>query len=113
MSVQIVQRLRWERDGDLRYSHLGWCWRGAAVAVVLMVAGIAGGGPACAQVGPGGAINPNRDCQTVLTCNFRKDGSYRGCLSSYACRQCRFVAARCSIGGARRRTCQRLQCSWG
>ena len=36
-----------------------------------------------AQEGPGGLINPQRDCQTIRTCNFRKGGSYRGCLSSY------------------------------
>lgn len=69
--------------------------------------------PAMAQEGPGGAINPNRDCQTLLTCNFSKRGTYRGCVSSYSCRVCRFVRAKCKIGGDRRRICERLQCSWG
>jgi hypothetical protein len=62
-----------------------------------------------AQEGPGGLINPQRDCQTVRTCNFRRGGSYRGCLSSYSCRVCRFVQVSC--GGAR--TCQKLRCGWG
>lgn len=68
--------------------------------------------PASAQEGPGGSINPNRDCQTLLSCNFRRDGRVRGCLSSYSCRQCRFVASRCQVG-APRGTCQRLVCDWG
>ena len=68
--------------------------------------------PASAQEGPGGLINPQRDCQTLLTCNFKRGGAYRGCLSSYSCRTCRFVAARCQSGD-RRRTCRQLRCSWG
>jgi hypothetical protein len=57
-------------------------------------------------------INPNRDCQTLLTCRYTKGGSYRGCLSSYSCRICRLVAAPCSIGPGSR-VCQRMQCTWG
>lgn len=113
MSMPILQCLGRRRDAQWGRSLLGWSRRGAVIGTLAIVASISAGGQAMAQVGPGGAINPNRDCQTVLTCNFRKDGSYRGCLSSYSCRQCRFVAARCSVGGARRGTCQRLQCSWG
>lgn len=108
MSVHRAQRL-----GQERHARPAPSWGGAVTSLAVLMASLLGCGQAMAQVGPGGAINPNRDCQTVLTCNFRKDGSYRGCLSSYSCRQCRFVAARCSIGGARRGTCQRLQCSWG
>ena len=63
-----------------------------------------------AQEGPGGIINPQRDCQTVRTCNFRRGGSYRGCLSSYSCRVCRFV--RVSSKGASG-SCQMLRCGWG
>ncbi|MGQ0456892.1 MAG: hypothetical protein ACT4OU_07505 [Hyphomicrobium sp.] len=69
--------------------------------------------PSVAQVGPGGAINPQRDCQTVVTCNFKRSGSYRGCVSSYSCRVCSFVPARCSIGGRRGKTCRELRCGWG
>jgi len=67
-------------------------------------------GPARAQEGPGGIINPQRDCQTVRTCNFRRGGSYRGCLSSYSCRVCRFVRVSCNGG---RGTCEMLRCGWG
>ena len=68
--------------------------------------------PAAAQEGPNGLINPNRDCQTLLSCNFTKGGKYRGCVSSYSCRVCRFVRAKCTVG-ARRGVCEKLVCSWG
>lgn len=67
---------------------------------------------AVAQEGPGGAINPGRDCQTVTTCQFAKGGSYRGCLSSYSCRVCRYVASTCVVSGARKR-CFKSVCTWG
>jgi hypothetical protein len=54
----------------------------------------------------------DRHCQTVLTCNFKPGGSYRGCLSSYSCRQCRFVTASCTIGNAKG-TCRKIKCGWG
>lgn len=60
--------------------------------------------------GPASAVQ--RKCQTLTTCNFSKNGSYRGCLSSYSCRQCRFVSSRCSIGGTSGR-CQKMVCDWG
>jgi hypothetical protein len=66
-----------------------------------------------AQEGPGGSINPRRDCQTITTCQFSKGGSYRGCLSSYSCRVCRFVRANCTIGGTRSKTCSEVRCTWG
>jgi hypothetical protein len=71
--------------------------------VAMLVFGFAlfYGDPLRAQEGPGGAINPQRDCQTILTCNFRKGGSWRGCVSSYSCRKCRFVPAPCSIIGGK------------
>ena len=53
-----------------------------------------------------------RDCQTITTCNFAKGGSYRGCLSSYSCRECKFVRSSCQIGG-KTGTCQKLRCGWG
>jgi len=70
------------------------------------------GGDVFAQVGPGGAIDPGRDCQTIRTCNFKRGGAYRGCLSSYSCRTCKWVNAKCEIEG-RGRTCRRLVCTWG
>lgn len=56
-------------------------------------------------------IDPGRDCQTVRTCNFSRTGRVRGCLSSYTCRTCRLVTARCTLGGRSR--CQEVVCSWG
>lgn len=56
-------------------------------------------------------ISPERDCQTVRTCNFSRQGEVRGCLSSYTCRTCKLVRERCEIAG--RTTCQRFVCSWG
>ncbi len=67
---------------------------------------------ATAQEGPGGLLNPQRDCQTIRTCNYRRGGSYRGCLSSYSCRVCRFVRGSCK-GLGRRRVCRKLVCTWG
>jgi hypothetical protein len=65
-----------------------------------------------AQEGPGGLLNPGRDCQTITTCRFTKGGSYRGCLSSYSCRVCKFVPARCQIGGSKG-VCRQVRCVWG
>jgi hypothetical protein len=66
-------------------------------------------GEAVAQ--PAG-LGAGRDCQTVRACQYGRGGSYRGCVSSYSCRVCRFVAARCTIDG-RSKVCQRLRCRWG
>lgn len=81
----------------------------ACLALFLMIAGFPNA--VFAQEGPGGAINPGRDCHTIVTCQFKKGGSWRGCLSSYSCRTCRLVTASCSIGG-KGRVCQRVQCEW-
>jgi len=67
---------------------------------------------AMAQAGPGGLVSPQRDCQTIVNCQFTKGGSYRGCISSYSCRVCRFVAARCTPGLAGR-VCTKVRCTWG
>jgi hypothetical protein len=56
-------------------------------------------------------IDPGRDCQTVRTCDFSRTGRVRGCLSSYTCRTCRMVTARCTLAGRSR--CQELVCTWG
>jgi len=70
--------------------------------------------PAFAQQGSGGLVNLERDCQSIRSCNFRRGGSYRGCISSYSCRTCRLVAARCTIGGAgNARACREMRCTWG
>jgi hypothetical protein len=79
------------------------------IVAAAALAGAAFAGVARAQEGPGGIINPQRDCQTIRTCNFRRNGSYRGCLSSYSCRVCRFVRVACGA----RRTCAVMRCGWG
>lgn len=81
---------------------------GAMFAVMLG----AGATTAAAQEGPGGAINPGRDCQTVVQCRFTKGGSYRGCISAYSCRVCKLVSARCTVGQVGRK-CREFRCSWG
>lgn len=58
------------------------------------------------------AVNPGRDCQHITTCQFQKGRSWRGCLSSYSCRYCRFEASTCMIGGTRKR-CSKSVCTWG
>jgi hypothetical protein len=68
--------------------------------------------PVFAQAGPGGSIDPNRDCQTIRRCNFTRTGSFRGCISSYSCRSCELVAARCTINGTGR-VCRQMRCNWG
>ena len=57
-------------------------------------------------------LNPGRDCQVVRACNYGRGGAYRGCLSSYTCRVCRFVP-RAAPSTARQRVCQRMRCTWG
>ncbi|MDX2287882.1 MAG: hypothetical protein NW217_03560 [Hyphomicrobiaceae bacterium] len=93
-------------------------WSRPIMTVLMMLAGamVFGGlvtaTDAVAQEGPGGLISPGRDCQTVRNCSFRRDGRFRGCVSSYSCRVCRPVRSACAVGGSRR-TCSRLECSWG
>lgn len=82
------------------------------IAVLALVATAVAGSRVEAQEGPGGAINPGRDCQTVVQCRFTKGGSYRGCISAYSCRVCKLVSARCSVGQVSR-TCRAFRCSWG
>jgi len=84
------------------------CAGAALVCAMLLVPPQA----AMAQFGPGGAINPEKDCQTILRCQFQRGGVYRGCISAYVCRQCRFVPAKCDRQDGRRRVCRQLQCSW-
>lgn len=87
-------------------------WRAsllAGAAAMLVTAGIT---PASAQMGPSGLVNPNRDCQTILRCNFTRNGSYRGCISAYSCRVCRLVREQCAIGNISA-NCRRMRCSWG
>lgn len=86
---------------------------GALSLMLLLGAGALTADSLRAQEGPGGMINPGRDCQTVTTCRFTPGGSYRGCLSSYSCRVCRFVRSNCAAGSNRNRSCHRVRCTWG
>jgi hypothetical protein len=65
---------------------------GRAVAMVMLGV-LSAPFPATAQIGPGGLINPGRDCQTVRQCQFGRKGLYRGCISAYSCRICELVPA--------------------
>jgi len=86
--------------------------RAFAAGITMFGLVMAAGSSAQAQAGPGGLINPGRDCQTVVQCRFRRGGVYRGCISAYSCRRCRFVRANCTIEGRRRQTCRQLRCTW-
>ena len=81
-----------------------------AWTAALAVFGVVGFAVAAgAQSVPG---TSDRDCQVIRTCNFARGGSYRGCLSSYSCRVCRFVRAPCYVDGSRR-VCHKMRCTWG
>lgn len=83
-----------------------------ASAALMLLALTAGSG--LAQQSGSAPINPQRDCQTVVTCNYKKNGSYRGCLSSYSCRACRLVASACgSSPSPSQGKCFRMRCGWG
>jgi hypothetical protein len=87
--------------------HIVRTWSLALVASGL----IASAAAPVASAQPAG-LNPERDCQVVRTCNFGRGGTYRGCLSAYTCRACRFVRTACYVDGARR-VCSRMRCTWG
>ncbi len=86
---------------------------------------VAGGEPSSAAPLPPASLVPagvaapilpiqdaQRDCQTVRTCRYDRNGPYRGCLSSYTCRVCKFVQSTCRTE-AGKRVCRELRCSWG
>jgi hypothetical protein len=79
--------------------------------LALIASGLLGFAGQDAAAQPAG-LDLNRDCQTIRTCNFERNGSYRGCLSSYSCRVCSFVRNTCRMD-AGRRVCQQLRCTWG
>ena len=84
--------------------------------VLICLVGLTALSAAVALATAGGSlaqvVNPGRDCQHITTCQFQKGGSYRGCLSSYSCRYCRFVPSTCVISGTRKR-CSKSVCTWG
>ncbi len=87
--------------------------RGALLISVAaaLLAFVAASSAHAQSIGIPGA-NGQRHCQTIKTCRYDRGGSYRGCLSSYTCRVCQFVKARCEIGG-RTQNCQEMRCTWG
>ncbi len=70
--------------------------------------------PASAQA-PATVTPSQADCQTIVRCNFRRGGDYRGCISAYSCRRCRLVRSRICDRRSddRRRVCRRVVCTWG
>ena len=82
----------------------------ALLAGLVMTAGLAASLPTEARAQQAGA-NLNRDCQTLRTCNFTRNGQPRGCLSTYTCRSCKFMPVKCNIAG--RTVCREMVCSWG
>ncbi|MBX9591626.1 MAG: hypothetical protein K2X43_20230 [Hyphomonadaceae bacterium] len=81
-------------------------WRVALLACGLL--GLAGQEVMAQPAG----LNLNRDCQTIRTCSYARNGVYRGCLSSYSCRVCSFVRTSCRMDLGRR-VCQQMRCTWG
>jgi len=77
----------------------------------LLTCSVLLGWPGTSAAQPYG-FDTNRDCQTIRTCRFTAGGMYRGCLSSYSCRVCRLVPARCHIDPSNR-VCQQMVCTWG
>ena len=89
---------------------------GSRIALTALLAvGLIGVGSASGEAQSGPPLSKARpDCQTLLRCNFSRNGVYRGCISAYTCRRCRLVRARnCGTASQGRRTCRRLVCSWG
>ncbi len=82
----------------------------AAAGTISILGGLTPSVPAHAQQGPG--VKTGRDCQTVRTCNFSRNGRPRGCLSSYTCRVCRTVVTRCNLAAGHTK-CRQLVCTWG
>jgi len=86
--------------------------RNAGIGLVTLLAFAMSGALGQQAIAQPAGFNPNRDCQTILTCRYTSGGYYRGCLSSYSCRVCRFVRASCRVD-AGQRVCQELRCTWG
>jgi hypothetical protein len=80
----------------------------AWIVALAAVAASSFAGSAFAQAVPDG----HRDCQVVRACQFARGAAYRGCISSYTCRVCRFVRERCHVAGTYR-VCGRMRCTWG
>ncbi|MBI1384629.1 MAG: hypothetical protein GC150_06940 [Rhizobiales bacterium] len=84
-----------------------------AIAVAFVAASLSAAMPTGASADVGAPVQiATKNCQTVLQCNFRRNGRPRGCTSSYACRACSFVRECRREDG--RRVCERvMRCFWG
>jgi len=83
-------------------------WKRYGLGALLMISAAGTASAQQIQAPPG-----MKDCQTIRTCNFARGAQVRGCLSSYSCRSCRFVAAGTRILDGRRVQNQVIRCGWG
>ena len=81
---------------------------GLILLALLAIFALSGGDVRAQPTGP----DIGKDCTTVRSCNFGRGGAYRGCISAFSCKHCRFVSAPCTVDG-QRKVCQRLRCGWG
>lgn len=90
-------------------------WLAALLAAPFLGLTLVGAASVPAVAQTIGTDPSNKHCQTLLTCNYSRSGSYRGCLSSYTCRICRPQRVRCSASdlATGRRQCTELICTWG
>jgi hypothetical protein len=98
----------------VRRSTRHFAWLAAVLAAPTLFLSLATfATPASAQVF--GTDPRNRNCQTILTCNYTRGGYFRGCLSSYTCRVCRAEPVRCTASdlATGRTRCTELVCTWG
>jgi len=98
----------------VRRSTRHFTWLAAALAAPTLFFSLASfATPAGAQIV--GTDPRNRNCQTLLVCNYTRGGVYRGCLSSYTCRTCRAAPVRCTASdlATGRTRCTELVCTWG
>ena len=83
--------------------------RVAICSLIVAMIALAPAGPQARAAG----IDAGKDCHVILSCNFRRGASVRGCLSSYSCRQCQFVShSVVSVDGLRRKEWHSV-CEWG
>ena len=69
--------------------------------------------PAVSGVALADGTSVGRDCHVVRVCNFSRTASVRGCLSAFACRQCRYVKVPVVSFDGIRRLEYRSVCAFG
>ena len=83
-----------------------------AIALILVAIATAMLSPTTTRAQSAGA-EQGRHCQTLLTCRYRRGGRFRGCISSFTCRTCRFSRQRCRTVNGRRVCTYPVRCGWG